>query len=106
MTAHSSLRESMDAKEFARFFGGFSTEKRVKLIRTLMEAGRPGLSLIDLSRKTDLSVIVFDNFFRHQKSTSAKGVIRLIENFADQVEIQEQHLVLAFYLDIDQSHQK
>ena len=47
----------MDAKEFARFFGGFSTEKRVKLIRTLMEAGRPGLSLIDLSRKTDLSVI-------------------------------------------------
>ena len=47
----------MDAKEFARFFGGFSTEKRVKLIAALAEAGKPGLSLIDLSRKTDLSVI-------------------------------------------------
>jgi len=47
----------MDAKEFARFFGGFSTEKRVKLISALADAGKPGLSLIDLSRKTDLSVI-------------------------------------------------
>ena len=47
----------MDAKEFARFFGGFSTEKRVKLIAALAAAGKPGLSLIDLSRKTDLSVI-------------------------------------------------
>ena len=51
----------MDAKEFARFFGGFSTEKRVKLIATLAEAGKPGLSLIDLSRKTDLSVIDIGN---------------------------------------------
>jgi hypothetical protein len=47
----------MDAKEFARFFGGFSTEKRVKLISALADAGKPGLTLIDLSRKTDLSVI-------------------------------------------------
>lgn len=47
----------MDAKEFARFFGGFSTEKRVKIIAALADAGKPGLSLIDLSRKTDLSVI-------------------------------------------------
>ena len=47
----------MDAKEFARFFGGFSTEKRVKLISALAEAGKAGLSLIDLSRKTDMSVI-------------------------------------------------
>ena len=47
----------MDPKEFARFFGGFSTEKRVKLISALAEAGKPGLSLIDLSRKTDMSVI-------------------------------------------------
>lgn len=47
----------MDAKEFARLFGGFSTEKRVKLISALAEAGKPGLSLIDLSRKTDMSVI-------------------------------------------------
>jgi hypothetical protein len=51
----------MDAKEFARFFGGFSTEKRVKLIAALAEAGKPGLSLIDLSRKTDLSVIDIGN---------------------------------------------
>jgi hypothetical protein len=47
----------MEPKEFARFFGGFSTEKRVKMIAALAEAGKPGLSLIDLSRKTDLSVI-------------------------------------------------
>jgi len=51
----------MDAKEFARFFGGFSTEKRVKLIATLAEADKPGLTLIDLSRKTDLSVIDIGN---------------------------------------------
>jgi hypothetical protein len=54
-------RKTMDAKEFARFFGGFSTEKRVKLIATLAEAGKPGLTLIDLSRKTDLSVIDIGN---------------------------------------------
>jgi hypothetical protein len=54
-------RKTMDAKEFARFFGGLSTEKRVKLIATLAEAGKPGLTLIDLSRKTDLSVIDIGN---------------------------------------------
>ncbi len=47
----------MNAKDFARLFGGFSTEKRVKLLSALIEAGPPGLSLLDLSRKTELSVI-------------------------------------------------
>lgn len=51
----------MDAKEFARLFGGFATEKRVKLISTLADAGKPGLTLIDLSRQTDLSVIDIGN---------------------------------------------
>ncbi len=47
----------MNAKDFARLFGGFSTEKRVKLLSALIAAGPPGLSLLDLSRKTELSVI-------------------------------------------------
>ena len=47
----------MEAKEFAKLFGGFSTEKRVRLLRALIDAGPPGLSLLDLSRKTELSVI-------------------------------------------------
>ncbi len=47
----------MEAKEFAKLFGGFSTEKRVRLITALIDAGPPGLSLLDLSRKTELSVI-------------------------------------------------
>lgn len=51
----------MDAKEFARLFGGFATEKRVRLISTLADAGKPGLTLIDLSRQTDLSVIDIGN---------------------------------------------
>ncbi len=47
----------MDAKELAKLFGGFSTEKRVTIIAALMEAGKAGISLNDLSRKTELSVI-------------------------------------------------
>ncbi len=47
----------MNAKEFARLFGGFSTEKRVRLLKALLDAGPAGLSLLDLSRKTELSVI-------------------------------------------------
>ena len=51
------MRTQMNAKDFSRLFGGFSTEKRVKLIKALLEAGPAGLSLLDLSRKTELSVI-------------------------------------------------
>lgn len=51
------MGKPMEAKDFSRFFGGFSTEKRVKLLSALIEAGKPGLSLLDLSRKTELSVI-------------------------------------------------
>jgi DNA-binding transcriptional ArsR family regulator len=47
----------MEAKEFAKLFGGFSTEKRVLIIKTLMEAGKEGISLNELSRMTELSVI-------------------------------------------------
>ena len=47
----------MNAKDFARLFGGFSTEKRVRLLRALLDAGPAGLSLLDISRKTELSVI-------------------------------------------------
>jgi hypothetical protein len=47
----------MNAKDFARLFGGFSTEKRVRLLKALLDAGPSGLSLLDLSRKTELSVI-------------------------------------------------
>ncbi len=46
----------MDAKEFAKFFGGFSTEKRVIIVTMLLEAGKDGISVNELSRKTDLSV--------------------------------------------------
>lgn len=47
----------MNAKDFARLFGGFATEKRVRLIRALLDAGPSGLSLLELSRRTELSVI-------------------------------------------------
>ena len=47
----------MGAKEVAKLFGGFSTERRVIIVAALMEAGKEGMSLIELSRKTELSVI-------------------------------------------------
>lgn len=47
----------MEAKELAKLFGGFSTEKRVTIIAALMDAGKAGISLNELSRKTELSVI-------------------------------------------------
>jgi hypothetical protein len=47
----------MEAKELAKMFGGFSTERRVTIVTALMEAGKNGMSLIELSRKTELSVI-------------------------------------------------
>ncbi len=47
----------MDAKEFAKMFGGFSTERRVKIVTALLEVGKGGISLNELSRKTELSVI-------------------------------------------------
>jgi hypothetical protein len=51
----------MEAKEFAKLFGGFSTERRVEIISTLIEAGPGGITFIELSRKTDLSVIDIGN---------------------------------------------
>ena len=47
----------MEAKEFAKMFGGFSTERRVLIVSALLDAGKDGISLIELSRKTELSVI-------------------------------------------------
>ena len=47
----------MEAKEFAKMFGGFSTERRVVIVSALLDAGKDGMSLIELSRKTELSVI-------------------------------------------------
>ncbi len=47
----------MDAKEFAKMFGGFSTERRVKIVTALLEVGKQGIGLNELSRKTELSVI-------------------------------------------------
>lgn len=47
----------MEPKEFARLFGGFSTEKRVQIVKALIDAGPEGLSLLELSRNTELSVI-------------------------------------------------
>ncbi len=51
----------MEAKEFAKLFGGFSTERRVNIMSALVEAGPDGISLIDLSRKTDVTVIDIGN---------------------------------------------
>ena len=47
----------MEPKDFARLYGGFSTEKRVLIIKALIDAGPAGLSLLELSRSTELSVI-------------------------------------------------
>lgn len=47
----------MEPKEFAKLFGGFSTEKRVKIIKALIDAGPTGLPLLELSRITELSVV-------------------------------------------------
>ncbi len=51
----------MEAKEFAKLFGGFSTERRVEIISTLIEAGTEGVTFIELSRRTDLSVMDIGN---------------------------------------------
>lgn len=51
----------MEAKEFAKLFGGFSTERRVDIISTLIDAGLDGISLNELSRQTDLSMIDIGN---------------------------------------------
>ncbi len=51
----------MEAKEFAKLFGGFSTERRVDIISTLIAAGPTGITLNELSRKTDLSMIDIGN---------------------------------------------
>ncbi len=53
--------QAMEAKEFAKFFGGFSTERRVEIMSALIEAGTDGISFIELSRQTDLSVIDIGN---------------------------------------------
>lgn len=51
----------MEAKEFAKLFGGFSTERRVDIISTLIDVGLDGISLNELSRQTDLSMIDIGN---------------------------------------------
>lgn len=51
----------MEAKEYARLFGAFSTEKRVNIVSALLKAGPEGTSLIELSRETGLSVIEIGN---------------------------------------------
>lgn len=78
----------MEAKEFAKMFGGFSTEKRVNIISALMDAGPGGASLIDLSRVTGLSVIEIGNtiealFLMDMIKISIKGENKLlIANFS------------------------
>ncbi len=78
----------MEAKEYAKMFGGFSTEKRVNIISALMDAGPDGASLIDLSRLTGLSVIEIGNtiealFLMNMIKISIKGENKLlIANFA------------------------
>ena len=77
----------MEAKEYAKMFGGFSTEKRVNIISALMDAGPDGASLIDLSRTTGLSVIEIGNtiealFLMNMIKISIKGENKLlIANF-------------------------
>ena len=51
----------MEAKEFAKLFGGFSTERRVVILSALMDAGTEGINFIELSRVTELSVIDIGN---------------------------------------------
>lgn len=51
----------LEAKEFAKLFGGFSTEKRVLIVSALIDAGPDGINFIELSRVTELSVIDMGN---------------------------------------------
>ncbi len=51
----------MEAKEYAKLFGGFSTERRVVIVSALIEAGPQGIDFIELSRVTELSVIDMGN---------------------------------------------
>ena len=47
----------MEPKEMARLLGGFATEKRVRILKALMSAGHEGLSILELSRATDTTVV-------------------------------------------------
>lgn len=47
----------MEPKEIAHILGGFATEKRVRILKALMSAGAAGLSILDLSRATDTTVV-------------------------------------------------
>jgi len=47
----------MEPKEIAHILGGFATEKRVRILKALMSAGPAGLSILDLSRATDTTVV-------------------------------------------------
>ena len=51
----------MDAKQFAKLFGGFSTEKRVTIVTALIDAGPEGINIIELSRVAELPVIDMGN---------------------------------------------
>ena len=46
----------MEPKQAAHIFGGFSTERRVRVLKALMSAGQEGLSIIELSRVADTTV--------------------------------------------------
>ena len=47
----------MEPKQAAHILGGFATEKRVRILKALMSAGPAGLSILDLSRATDTTVV-------------------------------------------------
>jgi len=47
----------MEPKQTAHILGGFATEKRVRILKALMSAGPDGLSILDLSRATDTTVV-------------------------------------------------
>lgn len=47
----------MEPKEMARLLGGFATERRVLILKALMSAGAEGLSILELSRVTDTTVV-------------------------------------------------
>ena len=47
----------MEPKEMARLLGGFATEKRVRILKALLSAGEEGLSILELSRATDTTVV-------------------------------------------------
>jgi hypothetical protein len=46
----------MEPKEAAHIFGGFATEKRVRLLQVLMTEGDQGVTILELSKLMESSV--------------------------------------------------